>query len=358
MSKKCIVLDLDNTLWGGILGEDGLEGIRLGPTPEGRPYLEFQKYLLSLFNRGIILAINSKNNHKDALRVFQEHPNMVLKEHNFASMQINWNDKVSNLKNIAKELNIGLDSLVFIDDEKLNREMVKSILPEVEVVDLPEDPSLYLKTLAEIDDFNILKITEEDKKRGKMYAERRKRQELQNKSSTDITQFLKDLRMIATINMADSFNIPRIAQLTQKTNQFNMTTRRYSEEDIKKFSGNKNFLVMCISIKDKFGDNGITGAAIVEKSHESWRIDTFLLSCRIIGRKAEEILLGHIIGLAKNENVKKIIGEFIPTQKNTPAKSFYKNSKFFNAGKSNNMEKWELKNLSSFKYPDFIKITR
>jgi len=361
LNKKCIALDLDNILWGGIIGEDGLEGIRLGPTPEGMPFLEFQKYLLSLFQRGIILAVNSNNNIDDALRVFREHPYMALKEEHFAAMQINWNDKISNMKAIAEELNIGLDSIAFIDDDKLNREMIRKALPEVLVVELPEDSSLYLKTLMEMNDFNTFHITEEDKKKGSMYAEQRKRKEF-HKNALDISEYLKGLEMTATIERANSFTIPRISQLTQKTNQFNMTTRRYLEEDIQKFSKNGRFLVVSVKVEDKFGDNGITGAAIVEKNIAlenniaAWRIDTFLLSCRVIGRKIEEALLAYIIKLAKKEKAKELIGEFIPTKKNVPARDFYKSNGFKLANIDNGREIWIYNMDKGYAHPDFIKV--
>ena len=357
LTKKCIVLDLDNTLWGGIVGEDGLEGIKLGPTPEGRPFMEFQKYLLSLFNRGIILAINSKNNFDDAMQVLKDHPHMVLKEKHFASMRINWDDKISNMKSIVEELNIGLDSFVFFDDVKLNREMIKDALPEVFVVDLPDDPSLYVDTIMNLQEFNTFQITEEDRKKGRMYAERRSRK-IFKKTVTDITEYLKRLDMIATIEKANSFNIPRISQMTQKTNQFNMTTRRYLEEDIKKFSNDKNHLVASIKIEDKFGDNGITGVAIVEKEKDKWKIDTFLLSCRVIGRNIENSLLAYIVEQANKENVKEISAEFISTKKNAPAKDFYKNNNFKLVNEKNDLQEWRFDLSKQYPYPDFIKIVK
>jgi len=355
ITRKCIVLDLDNTLWGGIIGEDGLEGIKLGPTPKGRPFWEFQKYLLSLFNRGVILAVNSKNNFDDVSEVFKRHPYMVLKEKNFAAMQINWNDKISNMKAIAEELDIGMDSLVFIDDDKLNRDMIRKALPEVLVVDFPEDPSLYLTTLMKISDFNTLQITEEDKKRGKMYAEQRGRKEFQT-TATDIEEYLKGMETVVTIEKANSFNIPRISQLTQKTNQFNMTTRRYLEEDIEKFSKGNGFIVVSVKVEDKFGDNGITGAAIVEKGTDKWRIDDFLLSCRVIGRKVEETLLAYILNEAKKGKAKILVGEFISTKKNAPARGFYKNNGFNLAKKENNNEEWEYDVEKGYTPPSFIRV--
>ena len=354
LAKKCIVLDLDNTLWGGIIGEDGLGGIKLGPTPEGRPFMEFQQYLLSLFNRGVILAINSKNNYDDAIEVFRKHPHMLLKEDNFAAMQINWDDKIANMKAIAEELNIGTDSFVFIDDDKANRQMIKEAFPEINVVEMPEDHSLYLKTLMEINDFNTLQITEEDKKRGHMYVQQRKRTEVQ-KSTTNLTDFLRNLDMVVMVEKANKFNIPRISQLAQKTNQFNMTTKRYMEEDIKKFSEDKNFLVFSVKVEDKFGDNGITGAAIVKKSKDAWNIGTFLLSCRVIGRKIEETSLAYIEREAKKAGAKKITADFIPTKKNSVAKGFYKSSGFNMAKKEKEKEVWEYDLKKGYKFPNFIK---
>ncbi len=354
LTKKCIVLDLDNTLWGGIIGEDGLEGIKLGPTPEGRPFMEFQQYLLSLFNRGVILAINSKNNYDDIREVFEKHPNMVLRENNFAAIKINWNDKIANMKALAEELNIGTDSFVFIDDDKANREMIKEVFPEINVVEMPDDPSLYLKTLMEISDFNTLQITKEDKKKGHMYVQQRKRAEFQ-KSATDLTEFLKSLKMTVTAKKASKFNIPRISQLTQKTNQFNMTTIRYTEEDIKKFSVDKNYLVFSVEVEDKFGDSGITGAAIVKKGKDAWIIDTFLLSCRVIGRKVEETLLAYIAKEARKARAKKLKADFIPTKKNSVAKDFYRNSGFKIVSADNRKEEYEYDISKNYKFPDFIK---
>jgi len=354
-TKKCIVLDLDNTLWGGIIGEDGLEGICLGPTPEGRSFMEFQSYLLALFNRGVILAINSKNNLDDALAVFRNHPHTILKEQHFAAIRINWDDKVSNMIDIARELNIGLDAIVFLDDDKLNREMIRAELPDVLVVEMPDDTTLYLKTLAELNDFNILQITEEDLSKGKMYAEQRQRDEFQ-KTVRDLSDYLKGLDMTVTIERATPFTIPRISQLTQKTNQFNLTTRRYLEEDIRRFSEDGNWLVLCVDVKDKFGDNGITGVMIAARDPAEWRIDSLLLSCRIIGRDVEKALLAFIIGEAKKSGAKKISGEFISTKKNAPAKNFFMNNGFSLKSKQGDTEIWEYNLSTTYKAPDYIRV--
>jgi FkbH-like protein len=319
VNRKCIVLDLDNTLWGGIIGEDGFDRIDLSLKPPGMAFVEFQRVLLALYQRGIILAINSRNNEDEALKVIREHPYMVLREENFATMKINWNDKISNMKEIAEELNIGLDSIVYFDDDPINRELMLKAIPQIMTVSLPEDPSLYASTLMRINDFNTLAVTSEDMKRGQMYKQEQKRTELKN-SASNVEDFLKELEIKVTMKKADNFTIPRIAQLTLKTNQFNLTTRRYQEEDVQAFAYDQTKLIGCAQTKDKFGDNGITGVYIVNKNHseKEWFIDTFLLSCRVMGRGIEDAMLGFILKKAKEEGIMKVKAEFIPTRKNKP----------------------------------------
>ena len=322
LNKKCIVLDLDNTLWGGIVGEDGFEGIKLGDDPIGRAYVELQHNLLALNQRGIILAINSNNNFDDAIQIIKEHPNMILKEDNFVCVRINWNDKVVNMKEISDELNIGLDSMVFFDDDPVNIEYVKSNLPDIQTVQV-SDPSNSSKILKSMNDFQVLKITDEDSTRNKMYLEQRKRTELKTRVG-NLQDFLKQLNISVKIKNADKYTIPRISQLTLKTNQFNLTTRRYQEEDIRKFSQDKYKIVECAQIQDKFGDNGITCVYIINKDNkQQWTIDTFLLSCRVIGRGVEDGILYQIIEKARKEGVSKVRGEYIKTKKNKPAENFF-----------------------------------
>lgn len=355
LTKKCLVLDLDNTLWGGIIGEDGMEGIKLGPTPEGMPFLDFQKQILNLFERGVILALNSSNNPGDVMKVFDEHPYMILKKEHFSAMEVNWNDKISNMRAIAGKINIGLDALVFIDDDSTNREMVRSAMPEVRVVDLPEDPSDYVDALFKVNDFETFQITEEDVKRNRAYAAEGKRKEFKE-SSGDVSQYLKALEMVVTIEKANSFTIPRISQLTQKTNQFNMTTKRFMEEDIKALVNDDNHIVISAKVEDKFGDNGITGVAIVEKRAGEWIIGSFLLSCRVIGRKVEEAMLAYIAEQARREGAGALIGEFIPTGKNSVAKDFYKGNHFDLIDRRNGTEIWKRDLKEMFRFPDFIKV--
>jgi FkbH-like protein len=350
LNKKCIVLDLDNTLWGGIVGEDGFEGIKLGHDPVGKAFSEFQSTLLALHQRGIILAVNSKNNPEDALRVIKDHPNMVLKENHFACMKINWDDKVQNMREIANELNIGLDSMVFFDDDPANREYLRTNLPEVMTVEMPKDPAQYVQVLMSMNDFNVLKITEEDLNRGSMYLQEKQRKNLEKKA-TNIEDFLQQLDIKLKIKKADNFTIPRISQLTLKTNQFNLTTRRYQEEDINKLI-QAGCWVGCAQVEDKFGDNGITGVFIVKKNPSEWLIDTFLLSCRIMGRGIEDGMLSEILREAKQKGVKTVKGEFIPTSKNAPSANFLSDYGFKNEGKY-----WVFDPSNPIKIPKHLKFS-
>jgi len=349
LTKKCIVLDLDNTIWGGIVGEDGFDGISLGPQPPGNAFIEFQKHLKALSQRGILLAINSKNNFDDAIHIIRKHPHMVLKEDDFACMKINWNDKASNMNEISKELNIGLDGFVFFDDDPVNRELIKKTMPEITTPDLPHDPSYYSEMLQSLHDFSVFHVTEEDTKRGTMYLQQMKRNDSKN-SSMDLTDFLKTLNLEIDIKKSTSFTIPRISQLTMKTNQFNLTTKRYQEEEIKQFSENDKMLVGCIQIQDKFGDNGITGVFIVEKiSADEWFLDTFLLSCRVMGREVEKAMLFYIINEAKKNNIKIIKAKFIPTSKNKPVEHLLPDSGF-----SQKDDFWVYNVEKPFNMPEFL----
>jgi FkbH-like protein len=354
-TKKCIVLDLDNTLWGGIVGEVGMEGIHLGPTPEGRSFLEFQKQLLALHNRGIILAINSKNNEDDAMDVIKNHPYMVLREKCFASTRINWEDKVSNLKSLAEEINISLDSVVFFDDDQMNRDMVRTLLPDVTVVDLPKDFSLYVSILQGLNCFETLSISSEDTQRNKMYQAEKQRTNLL-KNTSALSDYLQSLNLKAYIEEANKSTIARIAQLTQKTNQFNLTTQRLTEENIQEFSMSDDYRVISIRVTDKFGDSGLTGVAIVNiKNPTNWEIETFLLSCRVIGRKVEEALLAYIISQAKANNAKFVFGYFSESKKNSLVKDFYANNGFEKINNKFQEDIWKFDVKNDYLFPNYIK---
>jgi len=349
-NRKCIVLDLDNTLWGGIVGEDGFDGIELGHSSNGKAFVDFQKELLSLWNQGIILAVNSKNNFDDAMKVIKEHPNMILREKNFASIKINWNDKAQNLKQIADDINIGLNSIVFFDDDKINRERIKQEFPEVMTIEIPDDPSQFSSILRDLNDFNVLQRTEEDIKRGQMYVQQRERKEFE-KSISSLDDFLEQLDIQVKIKKSNEFLIPRISQLTLKTNQFNLTTKRYQEEDIRNFSNDNKFIVGCAQVLDKFGDNGITGVYIINKQDKLWSIDTFLLSCRVMGRGVENGILSQILIDAKNNGIKEIQANFIPTQKNKPAENFLSDFGFKKEGNN-----WIYKLNNEIKLPKHLKV--
>ena len=349
-NKKCIVLDLDNTLWGGIIGEDGFDGIELGHSSNGKAFVDFQKELLSLWNHGIILAINSKNNFDDAMKVINEHPNMILRKKNFASIQINWDDKAQNLKQIAEELNIGLNSIAFFDDDKINRERIRQEFPEVLTIEAPDDPSQFSLILKNLNDFNVLQRTDEDIKRGQMYAQQKERKELE-KSISNLDDFLEQLDIKVKMKNSSEFLIPRISQLTLKTNQFNLTTRRYQEEEIRNFTNDHKFIVGCAQVLDKFGDNGITGVYIINKQDKIWSIDTFLLSCRIMGRGVENGILSQILIDAKHNGVKEIRANFIPTQKNKPAENFLPDFGFKKEG-----DNWIYKLNNEIKVPKHLKV--
>jgi FkbH-like protein len=321
--KKCLVLDLDNTLWGGVVGEDGAHGIVLGTDGLGLAYRQFQMEILNLYKQGILLAICSKNNEADALEVLERHPGMVLRPEHFAAMQINWRDKATNLRAMAGQLNIGLDGLVFVDDNPVERDRVRSELPEVTVLDLPSDPALHRRTLLDCPWFDTLTLTAEDYQRSKLYIQQRQREELET-TATSLDEFYASLHMVVNINLADDLTIPRVAQLTEKTNQFNLTTRRYSEAQIRALCSDNTYRVYTLAVRDRFGDEGIVGVAITERrpQEHTWYLDTFLMSCRVIGRTVETALLSYITQEAWNDGATSLLAEFMPTLKNLPARDF------------------------------------
>ncbi len=322
-NKKCLVLDCDNTLWGGIIGEDLVSGIKLGKTPPGSAYYEFQQEVLNLYHRGIILALCSRNNEADVWEVFTQHPDMVLKEQHIATAQINWGDKASNLRQIAADLNIGLDSMVFLDDSEFEVNLVRQELPEVEVILMPKDqPATYRHILVSCGLFDTLTVSDEDKRRGAMYKAEARRKELQT-SASDMNAYYRSLEMIVEIKFADDFSIPRIAQQTQKTNQFNLTTRRYSDADIKSFVDCDTSDVIRLRLEDRFGDSGIVGTCILRYEDRRAIFDSFLLSCRVLGRGVEDAFLLHALKLAKKRACSLAIGEYYKMKKNAQVETFF-----------------------------------
>jgi FkbH-like protein len=352
---KCLVLDLDNTIWGGIIGEDGISGIKISEYYPGNAFKHFQRTVLNLRNQGVLLAIASKNNFDDVIEVFQKHSDCLLKESDFAAMQINWDDKATNIQKIAKKLNIGLDSVVFFDDNPVERQWVSDKLPQVKVIDVPEDVILYGKTLHDSNCFNFLTITEEDKNKTKMIQQNQHRAEL-SENSKDMDSFLTSLNMVVSVGVSDSMTIDRIAQLTNKTNQFNLTTRRYSTTEINEFIELGN-IVLYLSVEDCFGEYGISGVAIIKKSQKyEWLIDTFLLSCRVIGKKIESAFLNEVIDILKSKKASKLYGQYIDSKKNHLTKNFYKDHDFYLSDKKDSI--WEYDLQKTPEAIDFIKIRR
>lgn len=323
--KKCLVLDLDNTLWGGVLGEDGIEGIKIGGDYPGKAFLYWQDALLELSKSGVILTICSKNNEQDVLDAWEKNPFMILKKEHFAAYRINWTDKATNIKELATELNIGLDSFVFVDDNPTERELIRQMLPMVEVPEFPAQPyelMPFFKQLVE-DYFKVYSVTDEDKKKTEQYKQNAARAQAQA-SFADFDSFLESLDIQITIESANEFNIQRIAQMTQKTNQFNLTTHRYTDADVRGFI-EKGWKIWCMSVADKFGDNGITGAIMVTPEGA---IDTFLLSCRILGKGIEMAFVKTVISLLSSDGFEILTASYLPTAKNVQVKDFWEKAGF------------------------------
>ena len=329
--KKCLVLDLDNTLWGGILGEDGIEGIQIGNTYPGNAFLDFQNNLLELSKNGVILTVCSKNNEQDVIEAWNKNPFLQIKKEQLAAWRINWNNKAGNIAELAQELNIGLESMVFIDDNSTERELIKQMLPMVETPEFPKQPYMLYEFFEKIstDYFQIYKLTREDKDKLEQYKANAERASFQ-KSFTSYDDYLKSLEIKLDIQALNPMNLSRIAQMTQKTNQFNLTTKRYTEEDIATFAS-QGAKIYCISVSDKFGDNGITGATIVtvDEKSKSADIDSLLLSCRILGKNIETIFLKYVLQQLKNDGILHVTSTFIPTAKNKQVSDFYEKNNFF-----------------------------
>lgn len=326
--KKCIIVDLDNTLWGGILGEDGEEGIKLGGDYPGSAFLLFQEYLLELNKKGVLLAVCSKNNETDVFDVWKNHPLVILKEEHFAAYKINWNNKAENIKQLADELNLGLDSFVFIDDNATERELVKQLLPAVTVPDFPEQPYMLPQFMQELVNsyFKLYKLTSADKNKTQQYKENLKRTNFQQQFS-NIDDYLQSLNIALSIRPADKYTMSRLAQLTQKTNQFNLTTFRYTETDILSQVKNGSY-IYSLSVKDRFGDSGITGVCIIKFEGGIAIIDTFLMSCRILGKGIEKAFLLFCLQQLQQKGVNTVLAKYISTPKNSQVKDFFDKNGF------------------------------
>jgi FkbH-like protein len=322
--KKCLLLDLDNTLWGGVIGEDGVEGIQLSETGEGARFRDFQLCIRELGRMGIILGIVSKNNETDALEVFDRHEHMVLRKGDFALMKINWSTKAQNIAEFAQDLDIGMDSIVFIDDNPVEREAIRTALPEITVPEFPIDTSELVSFLERVykDCFFTLESTEEDRKRTELYSANARRA-TERTAARSIEEFLAGLGTKIFFTRACDEDLPRAAQLTQKTNQFNLTTRRYTEQELRTLQTTPGAAVFIASVADKYGDNGKVLVSILRRvAPGTAELDTFLMSCRVLGRFIEDQILDHLVNDIRAEGFLRLRVQFIPTRKNAPARTF------------------------------------
>ena len=322
--KKCLLLDLDNTLWGGVIGEDGIEGVQLSEAGEGARYRDFQLRIQELGHMGVILGIVSKNNEADALEVFERHEHMVLRKSDFATMKINWSPKAQNIAEIAQDLDIGIDSIVFIDDNPVEREAIRTALPEVTVPEFPADTCELAAFLARVykECFFTLESTDEDRKRTETYLANAQ-QAAERTAAPSIEAFLTGLRTKILLTRVREEDLPRAAQLTQKTNQFNLTTRRYTEQELRALQTTPGADVFIASVADKYGDNGKVFVGIVRREAlDTAELDTFLMSCRVVGRFIEDQILDQLAKELRADGLSRLRVQFIPTRKNALARTF------------------------------------
>ena len=322
--KKCLILDLDNTVWGGVIGDDGLEGIQLGHgLGIGKAFTEFQMWVKKLKQRGIIICVASKNNEETAKEPFEKHPDMILKLEDIAVFQANWETKVDNIRTIQQILNIGFDSMVFLDDNPFERNIVRENIPDITVPELPEDPGEYLEYLYSLNLFETASYSQADKDRTKQYQVEAKRVSLQKTFSNE-ADFLKSLDMVSVVSGFNAFNTPRVAQLSQRSNQFNLRTVRYTEADIEALAQDPDVIDLSFTLEDKFGDNGLIAVIIMKKQdEETLFIDTWFMSCRVLKRGMEDFTLNTMVEAAREKGFKRIIGEYLPTPKNKMVEGHY-----------------------------------
>jgi FkbH-like protein len=323
-ARKGLVLDLDNTLWGGVIGDDGLDGIVLAQgDAAGEAFLSLQAYALALRERGVVLAVSSKNDDAVARRVFREHPEMLLREDHIAVFQANWQDKATNIASIAAELSLGLDSFVFVDDNPVERERVRQALPQVAVPEMPEDPALYTRTLAAAGYFETVAFSEEDRQRAGFYQQNARRAAMLSQAD-GLDAYLQSLDMQIDFRPFDSVNRGRIAQLINKSNQFNLTTRRYTEAEVAALEADGAVFTLQVRLTDAFGDNGMISVIVCRPDAQGcWEIDTWLMSCRVLGRKVEDMVLKEIVREARRRGVPELVGVYRPTDRNGMVREHY-----------------------------------
>jgi len=352
-ARKCLVLDLDNTVWGGVIGDDGMNGIKLGQgSAIGESHSRIQTYAHSLRQRGIVLAVCSKNEEVNAREPFQDHPEMVLKEDHISAFVANWTDKATNMKSIAQMLNIGTDALVFLDDNPAERARVREELPEVAVPEVGDEPADYVPLLARAGYFDTTSFTEDDRKRADMYhANAQRAQVLESVGNLD--EYLEGLEMVASFKPFDDLGRTRITQLINKTNQFNLTTKRYTEAQVAEFQSSNSKHCLQIRLEDRFGDNGMISVVMFDKGAETWACDTWLMSCRVLGRRVEETTLAQVAEAAQKAGASALTGHYIPTKKNGLVAEHFAKLGFEKTGETaQGATDWRL-DLASYKAPAF-----
>jgi FkbH-like protein len=348
-NKKCIILDLDNTMWGGVVGDDGLEKIQIGGLGIGKAFTEFQYWIKKLQQRGIIVCVCSKNTESIAKEPFEKHPDMILNLKDFAVFIANWENKVDNIKRIQHFLNIGFDSMVFLDDDPVERDRVRQNIPDVSVPELPKDPAEYLQYLYTLNLFETVSFSSEDTSRTEQYQQESKRMAAQS-SFMNEDDFLKSLKMVSVVQPFNSFTVPRVAQLSQRSNQFNLRTVRYSEDDINRIINSARYHTFSFTLEDKYGDNGLTCAVILEeKQPKELFIDTWFMSCRVLKRGMENFVLNTIVDYACKKGYNTVVGEYLPTAKNILVKDHY-----FNLGFTKDGTCWHLETANYHSKKCFI----
>lgn len=354
--KKVLVLDLDNTLWGGVVGDDGIEGIEIGDTsPRGEAFKAFQAYILSLLERGVLLGVCSKNDHENAIEPFVRHPEMVLREEHFVSFKANWEPKAKNIAEMASELDLGLDSFIFVDDNPSEIEIVRQFAPEVTTILLGPDPSEYVRQLKESRLFGRFTITTEDNLRTEQYQVEAGRKRLQA-SAVDMDSYLASLDMAGTVTEFNSLDLPRIAQLVNKSNQFNLTTRRRTEGELRAMMSDPEFSGFSMRLRDRFGDHGLISVVICRQDADVLEVDTWLMSCRVLKRQVEEQILNEIVRLADERGCTRVRGTYIPTAKNNMVSDLYPRLGFEAAGQDGGATVYELAVAGFAPLPTFIHI--
>ncbi len=338
---KCVILDLDNTLWGGVIGDDGLAGIALNAHGEGEGFYRLQLFLRELLRRGIILAVCSKNDEANAVLPFESHPAMVLRREDITVFVANWNDKAENIKAIRENLNIGFDSMLFLDDDPFERNLVRKLLPDVIVPELPADPSEYVRFLSELNLFETTTVSDEDSRRVELYKlEAKRRVTAANYASID--EFLQSLEMRIIVSRFDPFHLPRIAQLIQRSNQFNVTTRRYSEAECARMMEDHSILPLYVKLSDKLGDHGLISVVILQVQGEDLCIRDWLMSCRVLSRGVEQHVMNEIFRYAAKVGATQVIGFYFPTPKNEMVRELYRQFGFSPVLEADASTKWSL----------------